>query len=91
MVELGSESRREPFFESPTQPTADALDAFEVKVQSIAKRVTSKQYKTAQAIVNEHYRQNSSKENLIEQICVLMAESFKDGINLALETYQLKA
>lgn len=53
-------------------------------------RVTVRQYKAAKALLEEARTQNYSPERLIEGICVLMANSFREGVNTTLELYGLK-
>ena len=87
MVESGSESAAESFTESAPQLS---FQASERDILTFAEKVTAKQYKAAKALIEESISKKFSQEHLIEQVCVLMASSFKEGINLTLKTYELK-
>ena len=62
---------------------------WEAAAQDTAERVTISQYRQAKALFEEAQAKHYSQEYLIQQVCVLMASSFREGINLTLETYGL--
>ena len=84
MVKSGSKSSPKHFSESPSQESE-----FEAVVQDVANQVTKRQYKLASELLSKSKERNYSEELLIEHICILMASSFREGINLALQTYGL--
>lgn len=75
--------------DSPVFTESLTLDDYEACVQSTAARVTQSQYKAATQLLEEANRQNFSQARLIQEVCILMALSFREGIHLAIETYGL--
>lgn len=65
-----------------------ATPAVAYEIENTAERITRSQYEKAKALLEAS--KEASPEILIEGICVLMAESFREGIHLTLETYGLK-
>lgn len=56
-------------------------------ILEVADRVTNRQYQMVKQLFDEAKQHNHSTDYLIQNLCVLVATSFKEGINLALDTY----
>lgn len=81
MAESGCEGGAEPLVEGTAECEQTILDT--------AGQISRAQYEKAKKAVEEALTHKASKERLIEVACELMAESFRYGINLTLETYGL--
>ena len=64
-------------------------DPFEQLLLNSAEQITRRQHTLAKALLKAAKEKHYSEDLLIENICVLMASSFREGINLTLDTYGL--
>lgn len=85
MAKSSSKSSAEPVVECTTEDS----EQLEQLVQDTANQVTKRQYILAKALLKTAKEKHYSEDLLIENICILMASSFREGINLALKTYGL--
>lgn len=75
----------------PQDAETEFLDgAWERAASNVAERITKSQYKAAKEVYLQAKSNHYSDELAIEKICCLMAQSFRAGINITLETYGLK-